>query len=134
MRRIRENSRFSARHLTRRAPVAARRGIAGAIAFARSQVGDRYVSGGTSRRGWDCSGLMQAAYAKAGIALPHSSHGQGGRGRAVSASARRPGDLMYWPEGHVAIYVGNGQMIDAGNQRVGVVERGIWGRPQYRRL
>lgn len=120
------------RGLARRAP-AARSGIARAIAFARSQVGDRYVHGGTGDGGWDCSGLMQAAYAKAGIRLPHSSHDQGQRGTAVAASARRPGDLMVWP-GHVAIYVGNGQMIDAGNQRVGVVKRGIWGRPRYRRL
>ncbi|MBL7261524.1 C40 family peptidase [Actinoplanes sp. LDG1-01] len=95
------------------------------IAFARSQVGKRYVSGGSGPGGFDCSGFTKRAYALAGISLPHSSGAQAARSRGISRAQARPGDLVVGP-GHVGIYMGRGMMIDAGNHRTGVVYRKVY--------
>jgi cell wall-associated NlpC family hydrolase len=95
------------------------------IAFARSQVGRRYVSGGAGAGGFDCSGLTMSAYARAGIRLPHSSGRQAARARGISRDEARAGDLVVGP-GHVGIYMGHGMMIDAGNYRTGVVYRKLY--------
>ncbi|MEV6303865.1 C40 family peptidase [Actinoplanes sp. NPDC051861] len=95
------------------------------IAFARSQVGKRYVRGGEGAGGFDCSGFTKRAYARAGLRLPHSSGAQARRARAISRSQARPGDLVVG-RGHVGIYMGNDMMIDAGNQRTGVVYRKLY--------
>ena len=90
------------------------------ISFAQSQEGCPYVYGGTGpcEDGWDCSGLTQAAYAAAGISIPRTSEEQWAAGPQVSDP--QPGDLVFFtgspvdpPPGHVAIYVGPGQIIDA---------------------
>ncbi|MFC7529133.1 C40 family peptidase [Actinoplanes sp. GCM10030250] len=95
------------------------------IAFARSQVGKRYVRGGDGPGGFDCSGFTKRAYARAGLRLPHSSGEQARRARTVSRANARPGDLVIGP-GHVGIYMGRGMMIDAGNHRTGVVYRKLY--------
>lgn len=100
-------------------------GMNAVIAYAESQVGRAYVSGGEGGSGFDCSGLTQKAYARAGIALPHSSWGQAARARGVSRGQAKPGDLVIGP-GHVGIYMGHGMMIDAGNHRTGVVYRKLY--------
>lgn len=100
-------------------------GMTAVIAFARSQVGKRYVSGGLGPNGFDCSGFTKRAYALAGIRLPHSSGAQAARSRSVSRSQARAGDLVVGP-GHVGIYMGRGMMIDAGNHRTGVVYRKVY--------
>ncbi|WP_250000332.1 NlpC/P60 family protein [Actinoplanes sp. M2I2] len=100
-------------------------GMTAVIAFARSQVGKRYVSGGLGPNGFDCSGFTKRAYALAGIRLPHSSGAQAARSRSVSRAQARPGDLVVGP-GHVGIYMGRGMMIDAGNHRTGVVYRKVY--------
>jgi cell wall-associated NlpC family hydrolase len=87
-----------------------------AVAFAYAQLGCAYVWGGTGPcpRGFDCSGLAQAAWAHAGVAIPRDSYGQWAGLPHVSLNAIEPGDLLiYDGEGHVAIYVGNGYIIDA---------------------
>jgi len=87
-----------------------------AVAFAYAQVGCPYVYGGTGpcQLGFDCSGLAQAAWAAAGVAIPRDSYEQWAGLPHVSLSAIEPGDLLiYNGEGHVAIYVGNGYIIDA---------------------
>jgi cell wall-associated NlpC family hydrolase len=101
-------------------------GMAAVIAFARAQVGKSYVSGGEGPNGFDCSGFTQRAYARVGLRLPHSSGAQAARARAISRSRARPGDLVVGP-GHVGVYMGGGMMIDAGNHRVGVVYRHLYG-------
>lgn len=103
------------------------------IAYARSQVGARYVSGGEGRGGFDCSGLTKRAYAQAGIRLPHSSGAQAARARRISRAQARPGDLVVG-RGHVGIYMGRGMMIDAGNHRTGVVYRKLYSGLQVERL
>ncbi|MEU4419123.1 NlpC/P60 family protein [Actinoplanes sp. NPDC024001] len=101
------------------------RGMNAVIAFARSQVGKRYVRGGEGPGGFDCSGFTKRAYARAGLRLPHSSGAQARRARTVSRAQARPGDLVVGP-GHVGIYMGRGMMIDAGNHRTGVVYRKLY--------
>ncbi|MFF1507866.1 C40 family peptidase [Streptomyces sp. NPDC058326] len=104
------------------------------VAFARAQVGDAYVSGGTGPNSWDCSGLVQAAYAAAGIDLPRVSSSQSSMGTSVSLSNLQPGDILYWGSRsgsyHVAIYVGGGMYVGAQNPSTGVVERSLdWDTP-----
>ncbi|MER7514897.1 C40 family peptidase [Streptomyces sp. NPDC126499] len=104
------------------------------VAFARAQVGDAYVSGGTGPNSWDCSGLVQAAYRQAGIDLPRVSSSQSSMGTSVSLSNLQPGDILYWGSRsgsyHVAIYVGGGKYVGAQNPSTGVVERSLdWDTP-----
>ncbi|MFD3530162.1 C40 family peptidase [Streptomyces sp. NPDC058664] len=104
------------------------------VAFARAQIGDAYVSGGTGPNSWDCSGLVQAAYREAGIDLPRISYSQSSMGTSVSLSDLQPGDILYWGgrsnSYHVAIYVGGGMYVGAQNPSTGVVERSLdWDTP-----
>ncbi|MBT2444397.1 C40 family peptidase [Streptomyces sp. ISL-36] len=104
------------------------------VAFARAQIGDAYVSGGTGPNSWDCSGLVQAAYRQANIDLPRVSSSQSSMGTSVSLSNLQPGDILYWGSRsgsyHVAIYVGGGMYVGAQNSSTGVVERSLdWDTP-----
>ncbi|AEV89132.1 Gamma-DL-glutamyl hydrolase [Actinoplanes sp. SE50] len=99
--------------------------MAAVIAYAKAQLGSRYVTGGEGRGGFDCSGLTRQAYARAGMRLPHSSRAQAARARSVARGQARPGDLVVG-SGHVGIYMGRGMMIDAGNHRTGVVYRRMY--------
>jgi len=86
-----------------------------ALAAARGQIGVPYVWGGTSPSGFDCSGLTQWAFEKAGVELPRTSRAQSQAGQEVSLDSLKPGDLIFFnsPVSHVGIYAGNGQMIEA---------------------
>jgi cell wall-associated NlpC family hydrolase len=86
-----------------------------AVDTALAQVGDPYVWGAGGPDAFDCSGLTQYAYSAAGVSLPHSSRSQAGMGQAVSRDQLQPGDLLFYysPTSHVAMYVGNGQMVHA---------------------
>ncbi|MEV5173039.1 NlpC/P60 family protein [Streptomyces flaveolus] len=88
---------------------------AAALAAARSALGRPYVWGANGPSGFDCSGLMQWAYAHAGVHLPRTSQEQRFAGRQVPLSQARPGDLVVYRSdaSHVAIYAGNGQVIHA---------------------
>jgi cell wall-associated NlpC family hydrolase len=88
---------------------------AAAIAAARSALGKPYVWGAAGPSGFDCSGLMQWSYAHAGIHLPRTSQEQRYAGHQVPLSQAQPGDLVVYRSdaSHVAMYVGNGQVIHA---------------------
>jgi hypothetical protein len=117
-----------------KAPTAAR--------FAMHQVGDRYLWGGNGPNSWDCSGLTQAAWRHAGVEIPGTAKAQLGLPRVHGKV--KAGDLIVYrssgPSGyHVAIAVGQGQMVEAQGRRYGVVQgriRGGWAgvvRPGVRR-
>ncbi|MFD3737594.1 glycoside hydrolase [Streptomyces sp. CB00316] len=99
------------------------------VAFAKAQVGDAYVAGGTGPNAWDCSGLVQAAYRTVGIDLPRVSQSQSTAGTQVSLDNLQPGDILYWGGAgsayHVAIYVGGGQFVGAQNSSTGTVQRSM---------
>ncbi|MFI2778061.1 C40 family peptidase [Streptomyces sp. ALB3] len=102
---------------------------ASVIAFAQSQIGDAYVSGGTGPNSWDCSGLVQAAFGSVGIDLPRVSQSQSTAGTQVSLDNLQPGDILYWGGAgsayHVGIYVGGGQFVGAQNSSTGVVQQSL---------
>lgn len=85
------------------------------VNYALQFVGNPYVWGGTSlTNGADCSGFVQQVYAHFGYSLPRTSSEQRSVGRAVSYSEAQPGDIICY-SGHVAIYMGNGQIVHASN-------------------
>lgn len=95
------------------------------VSYACQFVGNPYVWGGTSlTHGADCSGFTLSIFAKYGIYLPHSSAAQSGCGRRINASEAQPGDLFFYGSGsrisHVAIYIGNGQIVHASSRRTGI--------------
>jgi len=85
-----------------------------AVAFAYAQLGKPYVYGATGPDSYDCSGLVQAAWAAAGVAIPRTTFEDWDDLQHIPVSEMVPGDLIiYDGEGHVAIYVGDGYIIDA---------------------
>jgi cell wall-associated NlpC family hydrolase len=98
-----------------------RKGAGAAIDFALAQIGDMYLWGGTGPSRWDCSGLTQGAWAKAGVYLPHYSVAQYEQIRHIDEDELRPGDLIFWstdPDDpgtihHVGMYIGDGRMVHA---------------------
>jgi Cell wall-associated hydrolases (invasion-associated proteins) len=92
-----------------------------AIAWARQQLGKPYRWGATGPAAFDCSGLMQRAFAAAGITLPRTSRQQFTVGQTLPRDGARPGDLVFWAGDptnpatihHVALYLGDGQILEA---------------------
>ncbi|WP_149203831.1 C40 family peptidase [Actinotalea subterranea] len=95
------------------------------LEIAARYVGTPYVSGGTTPDGFDCSGFTSYVYAQLGITLPHSSADQRYAGVEVSRDQAQPGDLI-WSPGHVGIYAGGNQQIDAPRPGKSVQFRDIW--------
>lgn len=107
---------------------------AGSVSSKRAQianyavqfVGNPYVWGGTSlTNGADCSGFTMSVMAHFGVSLPHSSSAQAGCGRSIKSSQMRPGDLVFYSGSggginHVALYIGNGQVVHASSKRTGI--------------
>ncbi len=96
------------------------------VNFALQYVGNPYVWGGTSlTRGADCSGFVQSVMRNFGINLPRTSREQAKVGRAINSSEMRPGDLIFYANSsgtinHVAMYIGNGQIVHAASRRSGI--------------
>jgi peptidoglycan DL-endopeptidase CwlO len=86
-----------------------------AVQFAIAQVGKPYAFGAAGPDSYDCSGLTMAAWAAAGVSLPHLASGQYGYGTHVAFDQLQPGDLLFYgsPAHHVTIYIGSGYMISA---------------------
>lgn len=94
---------------------------------ARSKIGSPYGWGATGPSSFDCSGLTSWAYQQVGKAIPRTSQAQAAQGTQVSQSEMQPGDIIayYGGASHVAIYAGNGMMIDALNSGSTVTERPV---------
>ena len=93
------------------------------VAKAKQYIGSRYVYGGSSPSGFDCSGFTSYVYKQFGVSLNRTAAGQYSNGTAVSKSQLQPGDLvMFGKSGinHVGIYIGGGQMVHAANPSRGV--------------
>lgn len=110
------------------------------VSFARKFIGVPYVWGGTSPNGFDCSGLVQYVMSKVGKQMPRVSYAQANVGRRVALNQLRPGDLVAWDNSsrnngadHIAIYAGNGMIIEAPRPGLSVRMRrlgsneGAWG-------
>jgi peptidoglycan DL-endopeptidase CwlO len=110
-------------------PASGRAGAA--VQYALAQVGDAYVYGAAGPSAFDCSGLTMAAWAQAGVGLPHSSSAQFGAGPHISSSALQPGDLVFYysPISHVGMYIGNGLIVHAANPGTGVLVAGLFSMP-----
>ena len=95
------------------------------VQYAKQFLGNPYVWGGTSlTNGTDCSGFTMGIYRHFGISLPHSSRAQAGHGTKVDLANAKPGDLVFYGNGsginHVAMYIGNGQVIHASSRKTGI--------------
>lgn len=85
-----------------------------AVQFARDQLGESYVYGAAGPDTWDCSGLVQGAYAVSGISLTHSTYAMWDETSAIGRGDLQPGDLVFYNGlGHMALYIGGGQVIHA---------------------
>jgi cell wall-associated NlpC family hydrolase len=103
------------------------------LSDASSYLGTPYRLGGLSHQAIDCSGLVIAVYAQMGFKVPHNARIQGQiMGQRTSVANLRPGDLVAWNDGsHIAVYAGNGMIIEAANPRVGTVKRKLWSSAVY---
>ena len=97
------------------------------VQYALQFVGNPYVHGGRSLvTGTDCSGFTALVYANFGYGLSYTPSGQSGQGVRVDLSDLRPGDLLFYSNsskylGHVAMYIGNGQIVHAGTEATGII-------------
>jgi cell wall-associated NlpC family hydrolase len=100
------------------------------LAVAARYIGTRYVYGGTTPRGFDCSGFTGYVYRQLGVSLPRTANQQMLATHRVSRSQARPGDLVFFVSGHRAyhtgIYAGHGMMYDAPRTGKTIQKRAIW--------
>ncbi|WP_051969920.1 C40 family peptidase [Kitasatospora azatica] len=126
------------------APATARGDVETAVQFALAQIGKPFVMGGNGPDSYDCSGLIQQSFRRAGTSLPRVANDQYQATTPVSAGQLRRGDLIFWsPDGsargiqHAAIYLGNNKYVEAAHPgttvRISTLNRGYWptqmGRP-----
>jgi cell wall-associated NlpC family hydrolase len=101
-------------------------------ALAQDYVGSRYVWGGTSPAGFDCTGFVQFVFSQFGISLPRSEAGQLASGPQVGADDLQPGDVLVFANtyrrglSHVGIYLGDGRFVHAVDESHGVAVSNLW--------
>lgn len=98
------------------------------VALAKKYLGCKYVYGGSSPSGFDCSGLTMYIYKQFGISLPHSATAQSKKGTKVEKANLQPGDIVFFKNyrtntgiGHCGIYIGNNKFIHASTEKTGVI-------------
>ncbi|WP_442940246.1 C40 family peptidase [Nocardioides sp. B-3] len=103
------------------------------MAFATAQIGDPYKWGAAGPDSWDCSGLTAGAWAAGGKSLPHYSVAQYTGSTPITSAQLVPGDLLFWGSSsksssiyHVALYIGDGQMIHAPRTGRPVVQESMY--------
>jgi cell wall-associated NlpC family hydrolase len=106
-----------------------------AMAFAKKQIGKPYIYGGTGPKGYDCSGLQMTSYLHAGLTIPRVAADQyAGAGTPVALDHARQGDLLFFASDvtkptttyHVAMYVGDGKMLDSPHTGANVEIVPLW--------
>jgi hypothetical protein len=107
------------------------------VSEARKFMGLAYLWGGTSGFGFDCSGLTHSIFLAYGVTIPRDADRQFVRGTAVASNALRPGDLVFFreggsgPVGHVGLYIGGGNMINAPHTGASVRIDSVWSFGNY---
>lgn len=106
------------------------------VDYAVQFVGNPYVYGGTSlTNGTDCSGFTQGIYRHFGVSINRTSREQANNGKAVSLDNVKPGDLIFYKNGstigHVALYIGDGKVVHASSERVGITISNMYYRTPY---
>lgn len=108
------------------------------VEYAKSFIGCKYVHGGTTPDGFDCSGFTQYVFAHFGYSLSRTSGGQSSNGVGVNKSDLEPGDIICFSNssnskkiGHVGIYIGGGRFVHAANSRKGVITSNVDGAGFY---
>ncbi len=98
------------------------------VEYAKQYLGSRYVYGGSSPKGFDCSGFTMYVYKHFGVSLSHSATAQSKVGQKIAKSDLQPGDLVFFKNyrtnkgiGHVGIYIGNNKFIHASTESTGVI-------------
>ncbi|NDR54374.1 C40 family peptidase [Actinomyces sp. 565] len=104
----------------------------GMVALAMQYVGTPYVWGASGPSAFDCSGLVSYVYGQYGISIPHQSGQIRAVGTPISAAEARPGDILWW-SGHVALYAGDGMMVDA-SPSTGVSYHAVYSGATYLRV
>lgn len=107
------------------------------IKFAKAQLGEPYVWGGTGPSGWDCSGIVYAAYRHAGYqGIGRTTYDQIKQGHAVSLGHLLPGDVVFAGTGHEGLYIGNGKILSAPHTgaNVHIIPISAFGATSARRL
>lgn len=100
--------------------------------LAAQYVGSRYVWGGASPSGFDCTGLVMWVFGQFGVAMPHSEAGQLTSGERVAADDLEPGDVLVFANtyrrglSHVGIYLGEGRFVHAADESHGVLVSYLW--------
>lgn len=104
-----------------------------AIAYALKQVGKPYVWASAGPDGFDCSGLVYAAYKQAGVHLGRTTYSQINDGTSVKGglAAALPGDLIFPDAGHVQLYIGNGEIVEAPQAGETVTRRKEWAKEPF---
>lgn len=101
------------------------------VAYSKTLLGVPYVWGGSTTKGFDCSGFTKYVFAKFGVSLPRSSYAYSSIGTKVSRSELQKGDILLWDidkngtVGHVGIYIGDGMFIHASSSKRKVVTRSL---------
>jgi cell wall-associated NlpC family hydrolase len=104
------------------------------VKYAKKFIGTPYRYGGTSPRGFDCSGFAQYVYKHFGISIGRTTRDQIKKGKTVSKSNLKAGDLVFTSRGHVGIYVANGQFIDSPRTGYRISIRKMWSYYAGRRI
>ena len=100
--------------------------------LAQQYVGSRYVWGGASPAGFDCTGFVLWVFGQFAVSLPHNEAGQLGSGASISADNLQPGDVVVFANtyrsglSHVGIYLGDGQFVHAVDESHGVMVNNLW--------
>lgn len=100
--------------------------------LAQQFVGSRYIWGGASPSGFDCTGFVMYVLGQFGVSLPHSEAGQLAAGERVSVDELQPGDVLVFANtyrrglSHAGIYIGDGQFVHAVDERHGVQINNLW--------